>query len=121
MASQAQRPAAGVGQDFGHFAIETGANQPTVMQAGDQGAVFKQQCLRPLNTGDPDAFDTFETLIIGVQSAGQGGRRWRRPGHRLHLGRHQQHVGADGHDHQQHDMTKLDGSTHAVTPVEARC
>ncbi|MNF64802.1 hypothetical protein D3C84_465450 [compost metagenome] len=118
---QAQRSAAGIGQHLGGFAVEAGADQTAVMQARNERIVLQQQRFRPVDIRRADTLHTFEALIVGVGAAGEGRCRRRSPGHRLHLGRHQQQKGRDGHDHQQHDMTKLDGSTHALAPAVARC
>ncbi|MNI17831.1 hypothetical protein D3C73_712190 [compost metagenome] len=118
---QPQRPTAGVGQQPGGLAVESGANQPAVMQAGDQRIVLQQQRLRPVDTVGANALKALEPLVVGIGAAGERGRRGRRPGDRLHPGWHQQQKRCNGNDYRQHHMMKPDGSPHAVTPAGSRC
>ncbi|MNR13289.1 hypothetical protein D3C85_1296860 [compost metagenome] len=87
------------------------------MQAGDERVVFQQQGFRPVDVGGTDALHAFEALIVGVDSAGEGRRGLWRPGHRSHLGRHQQQEGADDDKDQQQ---AFEDSAHALTPVATR-
>lgn len=96
-------------------------DQSAVMQTRDEDVFLQQQRFRTVDIRGANALHAFEALIVGVDAAGEGRRRWRCPGHRLNLGRHQQQKGADGDDYQQEHMAKLDGSTHALTPAGANC
>ncbi|MNN10366.1 hypothetical protein D3C81_1232880 [compost metagenome] len=117
MPGQAQWPATGIGQDSGGLAVQARTDQAPVVQAGDERVVFQQQGFRPVDIGGADAFHLLEPLIVGVDSAGEGRRGLWCPGHRPHLGRHQQQEGADDDDDQQQTF---EGSAHTPTPVAAR-
>ena len=59
MTGQAQWTATGVGQDLALRAVEAAADQPAVMQSGDEEFVFQQQRLRPFDVARPDLCNSF--------------------------------------------------------------
>ena len=66
MPGQSQRTPAGIGQHLALRAIETGADQSAVMQAGDQEILFQQQRLRAFDVARPDLRCALEFLVLGV-------------------------------------------------------
>ncbi|EJZ58640.1 hypothetical protein I1A_002971 [Pseudomonas fluorescens R124] len=99
MSRQTQRPAASVGQHLALLAIEAGADQSPVMQAGDQEVALQQQCFGAVDVARAYLFGGLEPLVFRVRPFAQRRRRSRLPRHRLHLGRHQQQK-RDDEDHQ---------------------
>ncbi len=103
---QAQGAAAGVGQHLQGVAVRCGADDPPVMQAGDQPTLgIHQQRLGPGDVLGADPLDLLQALVLAVGPILHRRRLGGCPIDWLDLGGHQQQKGDDGDQYQPQQMT----------------
>ncbi len=95
-----------MGQHLQGLAVGRGADDPPVMQAGDQKPLgIHQQRFRPVDAQGTDTLDVLQALVFAVGPILQRGCLGWCPVDRLHLGGHQQQEGHDDDQYQEQQVT----------------